>query len=295
MKLNVVEKIRAARHEVREINQTTKKTENHVTKLENHVTKFEKILAFERFYKIKQLLHVMQLVGKPLVRIGKMSDGGYVMIDDFTSQKVAYSFGISDDVSWDKDMASRGYDVFMYDHTIVRLPEENIKFHWKKIGISQFDNSENCNSLKFIINENGHANQEKMILKMDVEGAEWASLSTVPSDIMNKFSQIVLEMHFGDPTGQQGFEHWVDSYYHIIKMLKNINQTHQLIHVHGNNYGHVITAGGLNVPISLEVLYANKAEYEFSDIEKIYPTKIDQPNNPLCPDIFLGTWNVDEL
>ena len=148
MKLNVVEKIRTARREVREIDQTTKKIAKEIA---NHVTKFEKMLAFERFYKIKQLLHVMQLVGKPLVRIGKMSDGGYVMIDDFTSQRIAYSFGISDDVSWDKDMASRGYDVFMYDHTIVRVPEENIKFHWKKIGISQLDNSENCKSLKFII------------------------------------------------------------------------------------------------------------------------------------------------
>jgi len=278
MKLNAVEKIRVVRREIREIDQATKKIVSNYTKL-------ERMLAFERFYKIKQLLHVMQLVGKQLIRIGKLSDGGYVMIDDFISKRVAYSFGICDDVSWDKDIASRGYDVFMYDHTISDIPEENANFHWEKLGIAQFDNADNCKSLKFYVNKNEHVNQEKMILKMDVEGAEWESLSTVPVNIMEKFSQIVLELHFGDS--------WIDLYYHIIKMLKNINKTHQLIHVHGNNYGHVMKSGGLELPVALEVLYANKTEYEFSDIEKIYPTEIDRPNNPLCPDIFLGTWNVD--
>ena len=45
MKLNVVEKIRTARREVREIDQTTKKIAKEIA---NHVTKFEKMLAFER-------------------------------------------------------------------------------------------------------------------------------------------------------------------------------------------------------------------------------------------------------
>ena len=64
------------------------------------------------------MLHIAKVGGFDLVRTGKHYDGGYIMLDDFHAGDIAYSFGICDDVSWDKDMASRGYDIFMYDHTI---------------------------------------------------------------------------------------------------------------------------------------------------------------------------------
>ena len=54
------------------------------------------------------------------IKYGK-HDGGYILLDDFHEGSIAYSFGISTDVTWDKEMASRGYDVFMYDHTIDKL------------------------------------------------------------------------------------------------------------------------------------------------------------------------------
>ena len=40
------------------------------------------------------------------VRVGKDNDGGYIMFDDFDDVKVAYSAGINNDVSWDKDMVT---------------------------------------------------------------------------------------------------------------------------------------------------------------------------------------------
>lgn len=84
----------------------------------------------EYYEELHELLHLAKINGAALVRIGKDNDGGYIMPDDFGSDdKIAYSFGINDDVSWDKAMASRGYDVFMYDHTIDGLPEENPRFH----------------------------------------------------------------------------------------------------------------------------------------------------------------------
>ncbi|MBR1579098.1 MAG: hypothetical protein IJ668_01145 [Selenomonadaceae bacterium] len=35
------------------------------------------------------------------IRLGRAHDGGYVMLDDFSGVKNAYSAGISNDVSWD--------------------------------------------------------------------------------------------------------------------------------------------------------------------------------------------------
>ena len=106
-------------------------------RLMNHPIRTQEIVTTPEYYReLHSLLHIAKVEGFDLVRTGKHNDGGYIMLDDFHAENIAYSFGICDDVSWDKDMASRGYDFFMYDHTIDRLPEENPRFHWSKLGIA---------------------------------------------------------------------------------------------------------------------------------------------------------------
>ena len=70
------------------------------------------------------------------MRIGTNSDGGYILLDIFENVKIAYSFGISTEISFDKALADKNIDVYMYDHTIEKLPFSNLKFHWKKVGIT---------------------------------------------------------------------------------------------------------------------------------------------------------------
>ena len=40
------------------------------------------------------------------IRVGRPLDGGYIMLDDFDRVTVAYSAGISNEISWDKAMTS---------------------------------------------------------------------------------------------------------------------------------------------------------------------------------------------
>ena len=82
------------------------------------------------------------------------------MADIFGKNKgIAYSLGIADDISWDEDMAQRGYDVYMYDPTIDALPKEHQKFHFFKQGIGK--NSDMI-TLDEAITCNGHASHEGM-------------------------------------------------------------------------------------------------------------------------------------
>ena len=83
-----------------------------------------------------RLLCPKEVIGKKKVLFGVYGDGGYVLLDDLTDIKVAYSFGISNIVSFDKALADKGIDIYMYDHTIRGLPYNNPKFHWKKIGLA---------------------------------------------------------------------------------------------------------------------------------------------------------------
>lgn len=91
-------------------------------------------------YRYASMLHEILRLHDPVgngkfIRIGGENDGGYVMWKPLSDNNIAYSFGISDDVSWDLQMVNLGYEVYQYDHTIDALPIQNKHFHYKKIGI----------------------------------------------------------------------------------------------------------------------------------------------------------------
>ena len=117
-----------------------------------------------------QQLQDLLIIAKPenfdLVRIGHEHDGGYIMLNDFHNGDIAYSFGISNDVSWDKDMVNRGCEIFMYDHTIDNLPEQNPNFHWNKLGIADgIIHDDRLKTLDELIASNHHENAHNMINK----------------------------------------------------------------------------------------------------------------------------------
>ena len=210
------------------------------------------------------------------------------MVDNFQkSGGIAYSFGISNDVSWDLDMAARGYDIFMYDPTIKGLPAENARFHFFKEGIAGEEvKAQSLNTLENFVRRNGHEGKDDMILKMDVEGAEWGFLSTVSPALLNKFDQMVFEFHsLIQPKGLYEMGG-------MISFLKKINLTHSLVHLHGNNHGIFLKFGDFVCPDILELTYVKNSNYKLADDENIsLPIPEDAPNNPRAVDIPLGFWN----
>lgn len=239
----------------------------------------------KRFENLHQLLEIKDVNDIEFTRIGREHDGGYIMLNDFNESMIAYSYGISNDVSWDSDMASRGIHCYMYDHTISSLPQESSYFHWKKEGICGIKKSVNCNTLDTHIKNNGHEQNRDLILKMDVEGAEWDALINLDEKILNQFRQMVFEFHnMYDPR-----------FYSITcKVLEKLNKTHQPVHVHGNNYGPRKCVNKLVMPHALEVLYVRKENYQFSQSRHFYPREFDMPCNPNADEIILGYWNLND-
>jgi hypothetical protein len=194
---------------------------------------------------IYQILKPKGVVGKNKVRIGAKGDGGYVLLDDFKNIKIAYSFGISNEISFDKELADKNIDVFMYDHTIQALPFTNPKFHWKKIGVTyKKENNTNMKTFNEILEENGHTNEKDMILKIDIEGGEWSILKEINKEILLQFKYIVIEFHFANKD--------ISLYQEVFQKL---NQTHQIFHLHCNNCCPIINIDGYNFCSALEVSY----------------------------------------
>ena len=201
---------------------------------------------------------------------------------------IAYSFGIEDDVSWDWEMANRGYEIFMYDPTIDSLPHNREQFHFFKEGILGIEIKEkSLHTLEHFIKKNGHEDKDNMILKMDVEGAEWSFLSTVSSETLSKFDQILFEFHdMIQPKNQSAMNA-------TLACISKINRTHSLVHLHGNNCGTILTLDDkVLFPDSLELTYVKTSNYELVDDENIFlPISIDRPNNKQLREIPLGFWN----
>lgn len=249
----------------------------------------EKINLIPEYYEaLREQLKVKKIVGKRFVRLGRNFDGGYIMVNNFNAAGVAYSFGINDDVSWDTDMAKRGYEIFMYDPTIDSLPENHERFHFFKEGIFGVEVKEkSLDTLENFIRRNGHEHESNMILKMDVEGAEWSFLSTVTSETLNQFDQLLFEFH--DMIRPKDMSVMNET----LACLKKITRTHSLVHLHANNCGSFLVLDEkILIPDVLELTYVKTSNYKLVDDENIFlPTPLDRPNNGGGQDIPLGYWN----
>jgi hypothetical protein len=118
---------------------------------------------------------------------------------------VAYSFGISDDISFDLAVDAAGCTVRAFDHTIEGLPSttdrtitHNIDYHHFGLGTSS-DESPDLKSLSQIMLDNKDASID--YLKMDIEGSEWGILAELLQDPydsspLSKVEQICMEIHF---------------------------------------------------------------------------------------------------
>ena len=210
---------------------------------------------------IYQFLCPKEVINKKRILIGNHEDGSYVMLDDFKNIKIAYSIGIDGLIQFDKALADKGIDVYMYDHTIDKLPYENEKFHWKKIGIGgNNDRTSNIQTLTDMMKDNGHLNEKNIILKIDVEGPEWKSLNDVPEDVLKQFRFILVEYHF--------FQLYPKLYYNV---LKKMYKTHQVFFVNCCSLPDVKTFGNNRICVCIEVSYALRSEYSFAKDESIYP------------------------
>ena len=214
---------------------------------------------------IYNYLFPKKVLGKTRKLYGGKVPTSYVMLDEseFKGIKIAYSIGIGSPdyyINFDKELAERNIDVYMYDHTINKLPYENPKFHFRKIGIAgKNNNNPMLKTLEDMLKENGHLNEKNMILKVDPEGAEWEAMLDFPEDLLKNFRFMLFEFHFKND---------LETYY---KVLSKLSKYHQIYYVHCVNCGHVVQIGDIRICYALEVSYIIKEGYKFDKDDSIYP------------------------
>lgn len=205
-------------------------------------------------------LNLMKCDDYKKIRLGKDNDGGYVIYDDL-KYDLLIGCGISNDLSFEEDFVKKyNCKSFVYDGTINKLPKHKYDHKWFNQNIYK-------GSLKNELKDN-----KNIFLKMDIEGHEWEFFKD--ADLEN-ISQMVIEFH-----DNRNFTIDYD-------VLKKIEETHYLIHIHGNNFRkRQLKIEDKLIHSIFEVSYINKKLC--NDVKKInysYDENLDMPNNKKLEDI----------
>jgi hypothetical protein len=219
-------------------------------------------------------------INKPRVRIGPDRDGGYVVVKDFKLNQAVISYGIGTEYGFERELAHRGYDVYMFDHTIESINADSDRMKFYREGISGVSKPEN--NLYSIEDHLAKYDVEgdHLILKLDAEGAEIDAIGMASETCLRRFEQIVLEIHGLVNLGRDDYR---DSF---VAMFSKLNKLFTLFHVHANNHdgpNAIYTVSGCPVSNLLELSYVRTASIERYASRTLYPTPFGLHPVPQTP------------
>ncbi len=215
------------------------------------------------------------------------------MADQLESQDLI-SFGISNDVRFEKVLADAGHRCFMFDHTIADLPDHHPEFHWKKLGVSG-SGEETSDLLSLESHLAGIDHSDRLLMKIDVEGAEWDVFSSISDETLDRFDQIVGEFHWFLRLEEQSFSAKVK------ESLRRITEKFTLFNVHANNHRVMGFVGGFPVADVLELSFVRRELVDRHPSRRLFPEPADKANNDVIADHallffpFLPTVRVSEI
>lgn len=199
------------------------------------------------------------------IRLGRNYDGGYIIIDGY-NYDFFISGGIGEDISFELDFHEKYSEVngVSVDYTVdepQNLPN-NIKY--VKKYISNINNDISTNLVEYV------KKHKNVFLKLDIENGEWGLFNSEFIRYFCNVKQMVVELH-----------NIFEENKNVINVLKKINETHYLTHVHENNHCRTqIKIGDYEYPDTLEFTYIRKdcdiCGYNVNDL----PIKnLDFPNS----------------
>jgi hypothetical protein len=124
-----------------------------------------------------------------------------------------------------------------------------------------------------------------MLLKMDIEGAEWRVLYETTDELLARFAVMVVEFHW--------FESVKDlwAFGVIESVLTRLLRSFDLVYVHGNNHARNLEIFGVFLPEVAELTFLRKDRGIGSVGAPFKTTGLDRPNNMDAPELKLdGFW-----
>jgi hypothetical protein len=213
-----------------------------------------------------------------LIRLGANSDGGYLIPNDLNGIGACFSPGVDQIASFESDLLKLGITSHLADFSVDNVPEgfKAGSFIKKFIGPNNSDVFITLD--KWISQHYELESSPDLILQMDIEGAEYASLLSTPIDILKKFRIMVVEFHDIETWSQHHFLNIVES------VFEKILNEFVVVHNHPNNAMGSVNLNGFIAPRLLEITFLRKdriGNYDgFCELPHLldFPNLIDRPN-----------------
>ena len=208
-------------------------------------------------------------------RFGSPNDGGYLMCENLLGNvQSAYSYGIGPWDDWGCDISQRyGLTVHQYDcfsPPVAACRSGRSVFHDECIG-PKADTIESriFDTLTRQVSKNGDAGKT-LVVKIDVEGAELASLMATPDRVLGRIDQLAMEIHGADRR--------------FLDLVRKLKRTFYLVHLHFNNQACSVTKYSPLPAGAYQVLLVNK---RIGVLDRTKPSPV-LPNALDAPDFAQG-------
>lgn len=194
-------------------------------------------------------LRTVTLTNCALKRYGSANDGGYLMCENLTKGvSSAYSYGIAHEDNWGCDVSRQlGVVVHQYDCFTPHRPScdgGRFAFHDECVGPkSETRDGQPFDTITAQIDRNGDA-RNQLLMKIDVEGAEWDSIMATPDAVLEKIVQMPMELHGTDEAK-------------FVAVIRRLKRQFHLVNLHFNNWSCSSAARPLPA-LAFQVLWVNK-------------------------------------
>lgn len=237
------------------------------------------------FLSLLEKLRVREVEAE-LVRLGSELDGGYVLPDILDEALVCFSAGVHLNSDFEMDLARRGIRSHLIDFSVSGPAASHplIGFTRKFLSGSTFMDS-HVSLDEWVQNLEP---SKELMLKMDIEGSEWAVLQSASDSTLERFNLMVVEFHGLDRLGLAG------PFSIMNATLTRLLKIFDIVNAHPNNYRGESTFFGARVPEVIELTLVNKKLGISGERVAKSLRAPNLPNNPSSRDLELDDFWFSE-
>lgn len=222
-------------------------------------------------------LQPVRLANCELQRFGEANDGGYLLCGNLLgSVQSGYSYGISGYDGWgceiSRTLKIKVHEYDCFDLTRPACEGGDTVFHAECVaGAPSTDKDGRAfDTPEHQFAKNGDSSKH-VVMKIDVEGAEWDTFRAAPDQVLDQIDQLAVEFH------GSGEERFADA---ILKLKRFF----YIANLHFNNYSCVDDVAPFP-SWAYEVLFVNKRLGKPDTSGAPFaPSPLNAPNKPDVPD-----------
>lgn len=215
-----------------------------------------------------------------LIRLGPSGDGGYLVPNDLSGLLACFSPGVSHVSLFEQDCADRGLRVFLADKSVKKPRQEHELFHFTRKHVGAVAGQE-VMTLDDWVATSLPGSRGELLLQMDIEGSEYETLLAASPALLERFRILVVEFHHLEKLSSEPF------FGLARRVFEKLLVSHQVVHLHPNNFCGSEQRGGLEIPRVLEITWLRRDRVLNPRPATSFPHPLDADNDPGQPPLPL--------